>query len=888
MNLEKFQEYLKSEEYQRYIDTRFELLRGAELSYEARVYLYREFQKNIYKWIEICGWVYEPRNIQEPDIVYSPFDYQADLIYRLEKTFYDGDVLYVEKSRDLGVTWTIVHWLVYHWLFTEKFSALIGSRKEAEVDNKMISCYDKDTEILTNNGWKYFWELDVEKDLVATRNPKTFRFEWQQPLKLVVSDYSGEMYHIFSRTLDLLVTPNHRILYVVNPWEKIKDGKVPQEKIATAEELFKMSPNTLKTIPAFSRWEGKEIEKIIFKEAENPKPKIYYRKDGYFHSIYWTKPKKEVSMNGDDFCAFMGMYLSEGSVGGKTICISQSSKSKGFFPYKSLLIKILGREPFYGKSGAWRFTNKYLASYLKKFGKSYEKYIPEEIMNATPRQIALFLYYYILGDGCVNKKNQISCFTTSSKMADQLQELFQKVGFSASIRKEITKGGKIGNREILGKHLGYRVYVRKSNYQTFQMEKVFYEGKIWCVSTKNGIVYVRRNGYPAWCGNSIFGKARYLIYAQPKWLFPKNFKKKFHDNHMKLINPENGSVLYGESANPNFGRGARTSLVFLDEVAYWQYLEESLRSCQDTSRVKIYVSTPTENQFLKRFVDNLREQNKVLTLHWKQHPFKDEEWYKKEFELRKEDPLSFLSELELSYDVDPKLRYYPEAYDCQIETIEFDPKLPLYASADFAGFQDYTALSWYQYEPYKNEIRNLTAIASHGRLMPNKLLIDWWLSFLNPDIPYDKMWYNEYERELLERIRGWGKPKIVFGEPAHRQVSQVAGYSFETILRKNGVNFLIVNIGTSHEIRKRAVQKYLKITKFNNDSGSLRLLDALKSSKISERSLRGTTEGKIVPLHISPEADLRSAHEMFCLGFDVFFKGNTLGSPKISTYAKRY
>jgi hypothetical protein len=527
MNLEKLQEYLKSEEYQKYIDTRFELLKAAELSYEARVYLYREFQKNIYKWIEICGWVYEPRNIQEPDIIFVPFDYQADLIYRLEKTFYDGDVLYIEKSRDMGITWTIVHWLVYHWLFTEKFSALIGSRKEAEVDNRSSS--------------------------------------------------------------------------------------------------------------------------------------------------------------------------------------------------------------------------------------------------------------------------------------------------------------------------------------------------------------------------SIFGKIRYLVYAQPKWLFPKNFKKKFHDNHMKLINPENGSVLYGESANPNYGRGHRTSAVIMDECAYWPYLEESLRSVQDTSRVKIYISTPTENQFLKRFVDNLREQNKVLTLHWKQHPFKDEEWYKKEFELRKEDPLSFLAELELSYDVDPKLRYYPEAYECQIEPIEFDPKLPLYASADFAGFQDYTALCWYQYDPLKNEIRNLTAIASHGRLMPNKLLIDWWLPFLNPEIPYDKMWYNEYERELLERVRSWGKPKIVFGEPAHRQVSQVAGYSFETILRKNGVNFLIVTIGTSHEIRKRAVQKYLKITKFNaNDSGSLRLLDALKSAKISERALRGTTEGKIVPLHISPEADLRSAHEMFCLGFDVFFKGNTLGSPKITTYARRY
>jgi len=526
MNIERLKEYLNSKEYLDIIEKRYEFLKASELSYEARVIYYKEFAKNIFRWIELCGWVYEPRLLEEPEIAFIPFDYQYELLYRLEEAYLNGDVLYIEKSRDMGVTWTIVHWLVYHWLFTDRFSALIGSRKEAEVDNKTIS--------------------------------------------------------------------------------------------------------------------------------------------------------------------------------------------------------------------------------------------------------------------------------------------------------------------------------------------------------------------------SIFGKIRFLIYSLPKWLFPKNFKKRYCDNHMKIINPQNGSVLYGESANPNFGRGHRVSVVYMDELAFWPYLEESLRSSQDTSKVKVFVSTPTENLFLKRFVDNLRNQNKVLTYHWKKHPFKDEEWYRKEVELRKEDPLSLLSELEISYDIDPQLRYYPEAYECQVEDLYFDPNLKLYVGADFAGFQDFTALCWYQYDPKKNEIRNLTAIAAHGRLMPNKLLIDWWLPFLNPDIPYDEIWYNEYEREFLRKVRSWGKPYIVFGEPAHRQVSQVAGFSFETVLRKNGINFVIVNIGTSHEVRKRAVQKLLKITKFNqNDAGSLRLLDALKSAKISERVLRGTTEGKIVPLHISPEADLRSAHEMFCLGFDIFIKGAS-DKPIITTYARRY
>jgi len=40
----------------------------------------------------------------------------------------------VEKSRDMGATWMGIVWITYHWLFTEGFSAHLGSRKEDYVD----------------------------------------------------------------------------------------------------------------------------------------------------------------------------------------------------------------------------------------------------------------------------------------------------------------------------------------------------------------------------------------------------------------------------------------------------------------------------------------------------------------------------------------------------------------------------------------------------------------------------------------------------------------------------------------------------------------------------------------------------------------------------------
>ena len=57
--------------------------------------------------------------------------------------------------------------------------------------------YDNETEILTKNGWKYFYKLDNEE--VATLNQETNKLEWQLPSKEHTFDYGGEMYKIIFR-----------------------------------------------------------------------------------------------------------------------------------------------------------------------------------------------------------------------------------------------------------------------------------------------------------------------------------------------------------------------------------------------------------------------------------------------------------------------------------------------------------------------------------------------------------------------------------------------------------------------------------------------------------------------------------------------------------------
>ena len=71
-------------------------------------------------------------------------------------------------------------------------------------------CYDIETEILTENGWKFFRDLEDEK--VATLNQETGEKEWQLPLERQEFDSPEFMYKIVLEDgSDLLVSGKHRV-----------------------------------------------------------------------------------------------------------------------------------------------------------------------------------------------------------------------------------------------------------------------------------------------------------------------------------------------------------------------------------------------------------------------------------------------------------------------------------------------------------------------------------------------------------------------------------------------------------------------------------------------------------------------------------------------------
>ena len=153
--------------------------------------------------------------------------------------------------------------------------------------------------------------------------------------------------------------------------------------------------------------------------------------------------------------------------------------------------------------------------------------------------------------------------------------------------------------------------------------------------------YVDEKGDP----KSIFEKLRLLLEYLPSWMVPAGFNWKEHSCHAKLINPANGATITGEGGD-QLGRGARSSIYFVDEAAFLERPQLVDRALSQTTRCRIDVSTPNGdgNPFAQK---RRGGRVPVFTLHWRDDPRKGEAWY--ENEKRRLDSVTLAQEVDIDY-----------------------------------------------------------------------------------------------------------------------------------------------------------------------------------------------------------------------------------------------
>jgi phage terminase large subunit len=153
--------------------------------------------------------------------------------------------------------------------------------------------------------------------------------------------------------------------------------------------------------------------------------------------------------------------------------------------------------------------------------------------------------------------------------------------------------------------------------------------------------------------SSLFYKARAFLEG-----LPPDFRSEWTSAHMRIVFPGTESSIIGE-AGDGIGRGARTSIYFVDESAWIERAELVEASLSATTNCRIDVSSVhgLGNPFAaKRFSGKV----KVFTMHWRSDPRKDDAWYAKQCELL--DPVTRGQEIDIDYRGSTEGQLIPSAW----------------------------------------------------------------------------------------------------------------------------------------------------------------------------------------------------------------------------------
>lgn len=382
------------------------------------------------------------------------------------------------------------------------------------------SCMTPDTEILTDNGWKRFDELD-QTEKVATLNPKTNELEYNKPTGYICTPFDGYLNCGKNGLIEYEVTPNHNMY--ASEAKSITSKKLNLELIQSEKihgKNFHVKKNAI--------WYGKEekyflLPKLIqyceLEEESYVDKLIKSKRINKHNENLFDKYGSDRLIDMDSWLEFFGFWMAEGwtskTNGLHQVGIAQT-KDNGYLDYMFNLLTNMGFKPTFTKDKKQlRVFDKQLWDYLSNFGDAPAKFIPREIMELSTRQLSIFLNWFIKGDGHIenNKYNRTRAFTSSITLANDLQEIALKTGISATITNRGKRTSHIKGRPIknqfdslvinftkhpsISKHNKNTPLIKTDNQYQRQ-----YKGNVYCVEVKNHIIYVRRNGKSMWIGNS--------------------------------------------------------------------------------------------------------------------------------------------------------------------------------------------------------------------------------------------------------------------------------------------------------------------------------------------------------------------------------------------------
>lgn len=364
----------------------------------------------------------------------------------------------------------------------------VTAAKNAVFDNERNEkhhCYDADTEILTESGWIPFPEL-LPDHKVATLDDGYLRFE--RPLAIQVSDYAGDMVRVKNKQVDLFVTPNHRMFvkgYYRSYFEFLPAAAVLER------------PNHRWHYKKDAKWNGDDAPPVPVGSPELLAELLgYYLSEGCKASQYRVI-----------------FYQNAGALADRMIDVLQTAGKKNMTvsPTERGALRI---------ECYWKKLHQWLPD-----GTAPNKEIPRAILGWSPRLLRILFNALMEGDGARGRdgKGTWTYYTTSRQLADDVTDLLLRIGWCGTVVQHDTSHPDSWNKRPL-----WRVNINRTRLTPITNKREpshwreHYEGPVYCATTRNHLLYVRRNGSSVWCGNS----DKYWAWALALWA-SRTKKRKF-------------------------------------------------------------------------------------------------------------------------------------------------------------------------------------------------------------------------------------------------------------------------------------------------------------------------------------------------------------------------
>lgn len=339
-------------------------------------------------------------------------------------------------------------------------------------------CFDVETEILTDQGWKFFKDLTKKEKVASLVNGK---LEFVKPLDWMIYPVEGELLGYKGRDVDFLVTPQHK-LYTHRP---------------NGDGVFKL----IRADEVYGKWDYSFNRHCEWEGSDDNWTELHYELFGFWMA---------------DGSAF---YNEERRAYG--VCISQSKHISYVeellttcgFKYAKECKKAYDNYLVHPKESGLQgynfviYSKEWASWFIDNFGRlKINRRVPRWLHNATKIKIQAFLRGFMLADGCEQKESKRIRVYGNQGLADDLQELGIKAGYVVNMHWQYC-GNRLGATIEDSWVLNFLSSVVKSKEYPASNKKhwykKWYEGNVYCVQVPSGVILVRRNGVYHWSGNTL-------------------------------------------------------------------------------------------------------------------------------------------------------------------------------------------------------------------------------------------------------------------------------------------------------------------------------------------------------------------------------------------------